>query len=225
MMNKLILFTFLLSTFAYAGNDKGNGGDAIVCRAPIWNSIQSAELLDYYEGRELRSFQLNISSDLPLREKVMGYVRKLAEFSAYGAFSDAELEASKLIQAAEDFDRGILFSSEVKFTKGLLIDIPDSSSLSIPSGCAVEQLAIRIAKNFEDDPSYLIQADIFAKLDKDQRAGLILHEVIYRAFTIHLKHKDSITARYFHQLMLQTDADEFSYEKYGTYLRKSKIKL
>jgi hypothetical protein len=224
-MNKLssILVLVFFSTLSFAGNDKGNGGDAIVCRNPLWNDIKSAELLDYYEGRELRSLKLKINSSLSLREQVMGYARKLAEYSSYALFSDIELEAFKLIHAAEEFEKGILYTTEVKFTKGTLIDIPDSSSLSIPSGCAIEQLAIRIAKNFDDDPSYLIQADIFSKLDKNQRAGLILHEVIYRAFTLKLGHTDSVTARYFHQLMMQTDAEEFSYENYELYLKKSKI--
>lgn len=223
--NLLAFLLLIITSTVFAGNDKGNGGDAIVCRHPnAPMSIISAEILDYYEAREFRSLNLQIDSFLSVREKVMGYARKLKEHSRGGLFADIEDEALKLIDAEEKFNLGIYNTPYVKFTRGVLVDIPDSSSISVPFRCNIEQLAIRVNKKFVDDPEYIIQLNIFSHLEKDQRAGLILHELIYRSFVTVLNHKDSVAARYFHQLLLQTSFEEFDRSMHLSYLKKVNIR-
>ena len=47
----------LSTTFAHAGNERGNGGGAWVCRNAD-NSIRTSDLVDLYEGREEFGFDI-----------------------------------------------------------------------------------------------------------------------------------------------------------------------
>jgi hypothetical protein len=52
IMSRLCVLTMMFASIAKAGNEKGNGGDAVVCR-DINNEIKSIDILDFFEARLL----------------------------------------------------------------------------------------------------------------------------------------------------------------------------
>ena len=156
----------LLPCLASAGNDVGNGGNAVVCRNTN-GSIRSAELLDFYEARRMRGILPQLgSADLPVEVKLS---IALSSFEKKSPFLAAYLN-----------ERASAFSNEALFLDGAALEpIPDSHHLAHPVGCDVEQLAIQRVPTFPEDKRYTVNNDIWMSLDNDSKAGLILHEVLY----------------------------------------------
>lgn len=184
--------------FAEAGGGSGNGGDAVVCRGSS-NSIQSAELLDYFEGRTLRNLAPLAAAGLSDAE----YVARLdATLKAYDAkaFKGFKAEALKVLSAIKNFrTTGQSGDDEILFTEQPLNDVSDSGRLLLNAECSVEQLAVRTAQEFPDDPKYIIQAHIVRALPELHVRGLALHEAIYKVFADAYGAQNSVAARYLHQ--------------------------
>jgi hypothetical protein len=182
-LSVLCAFLFCSIGVAKAGNENGNGGDAVVCRNAK-QEIISAELLDYYEARVMRGITIELNTS--------GYGYKI--LMALDRIKNlAPLRYARYRELADKF------SSEAKWIPGIaLVDIPDSQETFIPRGCAVEQVAVQARPRFPEDSYYTISKDIWDKMDDTSKAGLILHEIIYReALAQTQPHTNSIYVRYF----------------------------
>lgn len=226
MKNLLLIGTIgLLSTGLFA-NEKGNGGDAVVCR-DAKDKIISAELLDYYESRRFRG--TSRSSKLPKNvSSYKDYVNKV--LNEIDRFDPSRVESLKtttnlLLKAARNYDNsGTLITDQVVFTQDYLQNISDSNHLAFPKNCEVEQVAIRVAKIFEDDPSFLIQEEIWNSLPNLSKAGLILHEAIYKEAADNNRHSTSVFTRYFNQKVSSVNFKNFNFVDYLNLLYKIKFK-
>lgn len=74
-------------------------------------------------------------------------------------------------------------------------DIQDSLVRVFPRGCKIEQIAIQKEPAFPEDKRFTVSKDLWDLLDEDNKAGLVLHEIIYREALLY-GHEDSVNARY-----------------------------
>lgn len=219
-MKKLFVILLLLLSFNLLANERGNGGDAVVCRS-IDGKIINAELLDYYEGRTLRNFQV-VPEMSENNEALLNEVgAKLASFeeNPYMEFTDEALRLNEALQ--EYLKSGRRIRDDIIFTHDPLRDIPDSGELILRKGCNVEQVAIRIKQRFPEDPSFIFQAEILSHLSPLNVRGLVLHEMLYmylitRQYGYGHEVTDSIVARYLHQKIMSQQIGQF---KFWDYLR------
>lgn len=174
---KTLIVGFLFTTSAFAnqqlmgGNEVGNGGDVVVCS-------ESIELLDFYESRVKNGSEITVTgaTETEIIKTVLAHLKTVDQKRA----ELFEKEAGKFIE-------------RTNFMKGArLTDIPDSHHLFLPSqeGCKIEQIAI-LGKT---EKKFLVNLDLWEKLNPMQKAGLIMHEVIYEHFAV-LGEKNSIKAR------------------------------
>jgi hypothetical protein len=179
-MKKIFLIVMLMASAAFAGGDlEGNGGDAVYCPA-----TDKYTILDIVEAsRNKLSVSLGDPSLSP-EDKV-----KLAA---------KRLEKHIPNLAAWIYYRLDNFFDEASIEKDItLIDIPDSNHVSLPKGCDLVQVAVFEDLGIPHRNVYTIDKNIWDKLDNDNKAVLILHEIIYRLSG----QKNSIRSRYLNGLV------------------------
>lgn len=142
---------------AQAGGVDGGGGKSIVCRD---NSgiIQSAEILDLYEGRIM--FGLNIyESNEPMASQIKA------------ALNAIPVNSRGLIEV---YANQVQKNMKITPAGTQLLPIDDSFEVIAPKGCTAEQAA-----NYYNDKMILVSGDIWANLSETGKAALILHEAVY----------------------------------------------
>jgi hypothetical protein len=183
-LNLLAIFTvFLLAKLALAGGSTvGNGGGTVVCR-DVNHQITSIELLDFYEARTLRNITIDIQS-IPgtWQQKAAAVIARIRPKS--------EFRFQLYSQWLSTFETNSKILSDVQFST-----IPDSGYIGMPNGCEFEQAAIQRAPMFPGDARYFLNAELWNLMDDTQKAGLALHEIIYRE-AIGYGHSTSIRSRY-----------------------------
>lgn len=175
----------------------GNGGDGLVCRSDA-GAIQSIEFLDYFEGRVLRAVVPDLGEQQLSVEAKVGL--------ALGRLAD--LDHERFLQYSAEFGG---FFANVQWVRGVnLIDIPDYGQLPIdPTHCKLEQLAIQRKPEIPGDKRYIINGDLWDQMSNDSKAGLVLHEIIYRD-AIQRGHTNSMMVRYFNTLVSSHRLDGMS---------------
>ncbi len=209
-MKNLISAFILIISFSAIANEKGNGGDAIVCRNSQ-GKIESSELLDYYEGREFRKVSHHFHENLSDLEYFDKLGKQLTQFDE--RFKDLGKEAHSFVEAIEKFKRENTKRTGVYiFTDHPLADINDSLHLTFPRNCKVEQLAIRTYTNYVE--GFIFNSEILRSLKPDDLRGIILHELIYKFFHQWAKAENSLGSRYFHQILTSLPLEEFTFHDY-----------
>jgi hypothetical protein len=198
----LISFHALAQVKLANGNGVGNGGDAVVCK-------DSAELLDFAEAKLLKKFTLissvkseNYMSAAKERlEKLKGLDRKLAD-----QYLNVLLKVDtrwKIIENAQ------------------FRDVPDSFEIAIPDGCKLEQLAIQ--QEMEGKTVIHVSKKIWDRLNVMNKAGLLLHEIIYEHF-ITTGETNSVKARKFNAFLFSQELEKSDKKKYREVVRSLGIK-
>ena len=183
-MINIIFFLLTIPLFAAinpAGG--GNGGDVVVCP-------DRTQLLDYYEA-ELFNYKLETYPGNSEWEKAANILKKIEKLNPtrYRLYSEG----------LQNFQQEIIYS-----IAGNLEDIPDQGDIPLPRNCELKQIIIQAPNRTPEtyfswskiQPNrYLIDKNLWEKLDLDHRAGLIIHELILREATNLLKHDDSRMVR------------------------------
>lgn len=161
----------LAPALAAAGVNSSGGGNAIVCRSADTSGtkqIVSATVLDLFEAEAIDG--LTIPPRTGNAEDIAGELLKRLEEGNPEAFQNKPVYQSltALLQST---------LANIKVLKpGIgLSPIPNSLSPIVPKGCATEQLAA-----YQPAGKLLIDGEIWAKLDELNRAGLLVHEVVYK---------------------------------------------
>lgn len=205
----LALTIFSFSFFANAGNGGrtiGNGGDVLKCTKAN-SSIETYEILDWYEGYALKSLTLNLGGEsLSTNEKLSIALERLKRVSPY--------RADRYAKHLESF-----FSETKWLTNGVLSDISDSDHIAIPEGCKILQIANQSTPILNSDKRYLIDKDLWGKLNNDQQATLLLHEVILRE-ALEIGHLNSVSSRFLNSLILSEDIEAISIPEFTIILKK-----
>ncbi len=148
----------------------GNGGDALV-RKNAAGQREFAMLLDFYEGKLMRPALLPKLGD----ENASLFAMVSVAISQFDQVD--HLRAQRYREWLSEFAGQACFASGIS-----LRDIDDSQHLHLPigDGWGIEQVAIHSEPVVTEQPRYIINYDIWTKMDKVNQAGLILHELIYR---------------------------------------------
>lgn len=197
----MFLFIWVLfSINAYAG-EVGNGGDVVVCKDSN-GKLKSIELLDVFEARlDSRNIDLGWPDDSPMV--------KIREALSPLGFLDNDLYRA-LTNEAKTFYKNSKFVDNI-----VLTDIPDSDELMIGKGCELQQIAINRGGNrLPGQSKYVISNDLWKLLDNDNKAALILHEIIYDYFKENFNHTNSIVSRYFNGYLFSRSFSGFFPEVY-----------
>lgn len=190
-----IMFCALFfSILSHAGIDwVGNGGNVIFCETK-----SSLEVYDYYEGRTLRGLNVELGGAGKTWDQKI-------------EFALARLEGVNPSRAR--LYRGWLktFISEVYFfTEGYIPSIPDSGGVILPVDCKLVQVASQRPSGeiMPGDKRYNISQTHWNLLDETSKAGLVLHELIYRE-GIESGHVSSVRTRYFNQMLSSSNIKNY----------------
>lgn len=195
---QFLLFFVTCSQAQAGGNEVGNGGNVLVCRAA--DGIQNYELFDFFETRLLRALEPELGDKLTVEGKIDYVLNRLSRL-------DLE-RAEKYRKEADSFFRN------ANFFKNVTLPSPgDIGNVLIPDHCSVKQAAVQKEPKFPEDKRYLIDERIWEKLDATDRAGLILHEVIYRDVA-GAEFGTSIYVRYFTSVLCSDVLATYSQESY-----------
>lgn len=166
-MKILILLIICLGLSAWAGGDRvGNGGDVVICQNAKYPAI---ELLDFHEARE---------KSIPLASlKAKDYLSKVKEVLGQTIKDVQPARYRRYLEWINTFEAESQFRSQVN-----LPDIDDSGLVILPVGCSMRQAVIQLTSEAVSDgePRYIIDQEVWSQLDEMNRAGLLLHEMIYR---------------------------------------------
>lgn len=187
MKNLLVLVFGLLLTFvtgkSFAGVGSSGGGNVIVCK-----SNKDAELLDYYEARVIRGLKIDLGdASLNYLDKVRYVLNRLKKIDPN--------RAEEYFEDLDDFEKSSRIIDNFELTP-----VDDSLISGLPSGCELKQAAVQHPPEFPNDPYYIISGNLWKLLSENGKAGLVLHEIIYREM-LHNNAKDSKGARYYNGII------------------------
>lgn len=192
------------------GDDKGNGGDVVVCYDEQ-KKIKSVQLLDHYEGYKKFGFVIDLGDGQGPLNKVKFVLDHLSKFD--------EGRAKRYWQQAQNFESESLFWPGVE-----LVDIPDSQHIAIPKNCKIEQVAIQQEPTLPEQKRFTISKDLWDLMDDTNRAGLILHEIIFQE-AIELHQTNSIRSRYFNAMISQKNFHLQNFEYYSLRRKAAGLEL
>jgi hypothetical protein len=152
----LLLFVTQIAS-ASGGDRVGNGGDVVICSG---NNGDAIYILDEYEAKRV----------LTIGERGQTFIQKVE------LLLEKFQEKSPIRYALyrKNFDR---FKLSVKFIQARLPEINDSYERTGPF-CYTRQVAY-FNFNTNKEIQYYLQKDLWLALSEDQKAILILHELIY----------------------------------------------
>lgn len=156
-MNVLFIVFLSLLSLAAVASDKGNGGGVHLCPN---NKIQ---FYDLYEGYTRYNFQLP-ESNLPIDAYINRALLKIRNVSPW-------LESKIKAQISYLQDGHFLLRSNLNL---FLID--DINLLAVDIGCSYQQIA-----NWDEfSGNVLVKQEYYNSISNLDKAGLILHEAIYK---------------------------------------------
>ena len=197
MKTLIYLATFLFSQISLAGGTLGNGGNVLICPEQI-------TLLDFYESESLRNISITQGSTKNSLQENMEII--LNQFS-----KQDPKRAEKYLLEWKRF-----FSETLFVTNTNIGTIDDSDHVFIPTNCYVQQTAIKLLQRFPQDPKYVIDQDTWDQMDSVQKAGLIMHELIYGE----MNHSTSQKARYMNSLLWSDIWIQMTPEQYQNLLKE-----
>jgi hypothetical protein len=184
----LILFAVIAHS---TGHERGNGIEAIVCRNTT-GVIESAELFDFHEARELRAVEQDLGADsLSVKEKVELVIQRLQPISP-----------KRYERYRKD---AALFMRENGFVNAMAISPnQDPRGNNLQPGCGVERIADRVESSPLLPSHYYINEEVWNHFDNNSKAGLILHQVIFKeALTFGVQ--NSLGTRYLNSRLTSKD--------------------
>lgn len=176
----LILSTSLLYA-DHAGQSSGNGGDIVVCTKS--SGKKTYELLDYHEGRNTYLKEIWLPDGETYMDIVFSTLLRVKNlFEKRYESSPPEPFLSRFF-GTNIYERFYLlvseFQNEVEWTDSNLQDIPDHGDVQLEERCSIKQVAIQYIDKEKDTRTYKINKPLWNKLNKKEKAGLVLHEIIY----------------------------------------------
>lgn len=174
----LLLFTLPIISFAQKeGVSNGGGGKGIICRDSK-NKITKAEVLDLYEARELYQ--------LPLTDFKQNTVSEIIEKIKLKLKSSVYFPEINILKS---FDH-VLKIKKIVSDENIIKPIDDAAEVFIPKSCHLEQIA-----NYVNEDLLIISEPIWNALSDTHKAGLLIHEVIYKIERDRSSATDSSRAR------------------------------
>ena len=202
-MKILVLLMLSFPLFAGNGNEVGNGGDGLICGDKI-------QIFDFYETKQLKKYHIDFPGGSDWNKIANTVVTRLKNKNEnlYRQYSKVLAKINKRLK----------FIDEANFR-----DVKDSYEVAIPKDCRLEQLAIQ-KDNSKGEREIFISLRLWKKLSEEQKAGLIMHEIIYEHF-INLGEKNSLKVREFNSLLFSKEIGELNRAKFNQIVRSMKLSL
>lgn len=201
-MKVIILMSIaIIALQSQAGGSVNNGGSGVYC-----DNKQEVELFDYFEARTLRGIQIDLGgNNLNYMEKVKLALSRIKNLDPF--------YYNKFTIGVEHF------LSETKFISNAnLTPIPDIESPVLPIDCHIKQIAIQKLPLFPGDSYFLIDQNLWDRMSEDSKAGLVLHEIIYRQILHETSQTTSLRARYLNALISSKSIEKFKVGDYNQIL-------
>lgn len=223
-MNKpMMMILVLMSSMSFAGTNRvGNGGDVFVChdilaKSPFKKSkkvksvtrtalpIQTVELLDFMESEvPMSKFQGDYNAIL---SQVLENLTKVAPQLAS--------QYSKRLESIRE---------EIYFQDHSLKDIQDSSEWIERKNCQLIQAAIRKNDVSFGEKRFVIQKTLWEKMDDRNKAGLMMHEIVYEHF-FKLGEVNSVKARKVNALLFSSEITKMTTTQFYKNLQKMDLPI
>jgi hypothetical protein len=199
---KLLILCVLsvgITHYAYAGGGMaGNGGDVVVCENS--DGAESVDLLDVFELKQSGDHIDLGASRLSLEEKMdIGIARIRALMPN---------QTRVYLKGAHEVIGNSAWINEQ------LQDIPDTGEVEIPANCRVTQIAIRNPNRLPFDKEFIIYKPLWNRLDRDNQAALLLHEVIYKDAKLNAHPKNSAGVRAINRFLIKEWNHEVSFVEF-----------
>jgi len=194
------LLLLFFSTALMAGDEKGNGGDVLICpdRTPKY------EVFDIFEARFIRRFPLDLGANaLSVDEKMLLLLERLNKYSP--------TRARLYQQWYQEFMQEAQFFADID-----LGEVNDSDHILIPAGCKIKQIIIQREVSLPGDKRYIIDKNLWDHLDNDNIAALIMHELIYRE----MNQETSVHVRYFNSFLFSDKISQLTKAEFILLLRR-----
>jgi len=205
----LALGITMLSQTATAQQIVGNGG--IIVTGNCYGTGPVNELLDFYEAKIEYGFTIDLGDvSLPIPEKVELALARLARLDPERAALYRQWHAAFEDESA-NLPAGVALSSTDDY--GAVDRRPD---------CGVKQAAVQRRPVVTGGKRFFFDPEVVGRLDADNRAGLILHEIIYRD-GIRRGHVTSRLVRYLTALLASEDFENLSATDYRARLLETRM--
>lgn len=167
----LIFLSFVFfSASTWAGDELGNGGDVVVCPG------KTPQLLDILERDVI--YKLPPHPEENLLRIARGYK---IEHAVEDVLAPLVRIAPTLHQCLTSYVQDRRFWSEILFIRDHEFhEVNDEVSYVVPRNCLKKQVAIQIPRPTASGPRYLVNHDLWNKMDSFNQASLIVHEIILR---------------------------------------------
>jgi hypothetical protein len=191
------------------GHDRGNGGDALVCKN-AQGQITSAHFFDLYEAKEKFGMNLVAPQGSTISEKVLNLIDRVSGIDPIRA------KTMKLWYSS--------FMQEASFKSGItLVDVPDTGDAFWPKECELAQLVVQTDLNPPLNPyRYIFSKDIWQLLDDNNKAATIVHELLWREARF-ADHKTSAAIRYFNGLFQADSFKNLNFSDYSSLIEKLQL--
>ncbi|WP_413581865.1 hypothetical protein [Bdellovibrio sp. HCB288] len=219
---KYILFSIgiMISTLVSASSTEfGNGGNAMVC------PNRTIAMYDVFEAEARYSMKPVFPQQREARD-CTSPMNGQSDFCPTAGTATAKTIVSRL-KSIDPKVEGLLqafidsFWKEATLTYNDILTVNDTGLGLIARNCALKQLAIQHEPLFEEDSRYFISRLMWENMWPEDRAALIVHEVLYRlALQLNPDTNSSEKIRYFNALLLSDKISKLSAEKYEDVKRK-----
>lgn len=203
---KRFLFLLTCSLFVFGGNDRGNGGSVVWCRYDD-GALRFIQTMDYYVATHIAKLNLSLGSkSLSAEQKVDLVLNRLAQFDPK--------RASRFRAHVNSF-----WSEALLYFQTNLPLIHDFGYVPVFENCQILQVIIQDPSPRDPKHRYSVNMSLWASLDEETKAGLLLHEVIYRDL-LEQGHRNSILARYYINTISTERFADMCPEKYEQLIKK-----
>lgn len=184
----------------------GAGGSGVLCNSKS-AMPEYFEALDVYEARK-RNMPPNLGSEnVNVTDKIEIGLSRLTRLSP--------LREARYRTRAQ-----FILSKAQFFREGYLPHIADEDPQDLGKGCRLVQIATRRKPIFENDPEFLIDGKLWDRLSNDNKAALILHEIIYEEASKEFGHRSSRMSRAFNSLIFSGSIENLSTLQFFNFLDK-----
>lgn len=211
------LYSFAADLFAQ-GHDIGNGGNGVICYTDLSRkNLVSVELFDYWESERTSGVQGGIqlgAAHLSVQEKIAIATSRLAFYDPKLA-ADVKTIALSMANNIHEF----------LATPEMLPEINDANPRVLPSSpCYIEQFAVQWREPRTGVRRFAISEKFFnfSRTSNDTKAGIILHEALYRLAILNGA-VDSDGVRFFNYLLATKKFDDGDLAFYVQHLQQAQL--
>lgn len=197
MYRLLLLLSLALSQSVWGGGVNSGGGYVVACKE---NEVTKYQFLDFFEAEQKtkKMVYIDIPASADEYETASAAIERIRRFSP--------ALASEWQQTVQDFK-----FSEMTFVKNAKIKDIDDAEMIIDDieNCEVLQAAVQVKEPARNEFRLFVSEALWKGMDTKTRAGLLVHEAIYKT-AMQQGHTKSVDFRRITALLFNKELDHMS---------------